>query len=152
HRIELGEEFLDIVLAGRFTRLAAPFGRNAGLLQNLADMILFEDTHVAAHLFVGELNAVSGENCSHGSYRRQGTMVDHGSCPIKDHSFHAFHDSIPASVSAAMPNESVIPAPPGEVTIRTPGAGSSDTYGRSGCFAYTPYQRCAMRMIGARRK
>src|SRR5262249_49930341 len=137
-RVKLGKELLDIILNGHRAGFGAPQPGDAGLLQNPADMIFLEDAHVAADFFIGEFDAVTGEQCGHGSHRRERTMIDHGSRPIEDHSFHAFHDSISWSVWAAMPNESVIPAPPGEVTIRTPGAASSDTYGRSGCFAYTP--------------
>src|SRR5262249_10271159 len=61
YRSELGEQFFDVFLAGRSTRLATPFGGNARLLQDPADMILFEDAHVAAHFVVGDLNPVTGE-------------------------------------------------------------------------------------------
>src|SRR5215471_16476278 len=124
--IEFSKKLFDIFLVGQSAGPALPFRANAGLLQNPSNMIFLENAHVAPYFFVFELNVVTGKECHNGSYGCERTMVDHGSCPIEDYGFKACHDSIFSSVSAATPNESVIPAPPGEVTIRTPGAASNE--------------------------
>src|SRR5271156_4174088 len=56
--------------------------------------------------------------------------------------------AIDRAVRSASPNDNVIPDPPGAVTIRTPGAGSASRNGRSGCSAYTPCHRSAIRQQG----
>lgn len=97
-------------------------------------MILLEHAHVAPGVGVAQLDSVPPEQLRDGARRRQRSVVDRGPGPIEDDSFQV-HPRISIRVFSAIPNDNVIPEPPGEVTIRTPGAGSRDKYGFSGCLA-----------------
>src|SRR5215472_13953038 len=81
----------------------------------------------------------------------QGSAVHGSSRPVEDDGFQALHRPISSMVRAATPKDRVMPDPPGEVTILTPGAALRERYGCSGCLAYTPYQRWAIFIEGTQR-
>ena len=103
-----------------------------------------------------------GEHLLQNADRREAAVIDRRSRPIENDGLHRsrtisstlrrrHYMFISRIICSARPNDSVMPEPPTAVTMRTPGAASIATQDLSGCFAYTPYHRCAIDRSGATR-
>src|SRR3974390_2393044 len=98
-----------------------------GRCENALDVDSLQQSHIAPRLCVGQSNAVSRENLSKDTHRRKTAVIHCGAGPIENDGLQfAAHRPISRMVLSPNPNESVIPDPPGAVTIRTPLPGENE--------------------------
>src|SRR5262245_29414700 len=109
------------MLVGSFACSAAPLDADLRELKNSPDVVFLKNPHVTPHIRIGDANAMPDEYFGNCFYRSQRAVIDRRAGPVEDYGFQSFHNSISPTVLAAMPNESVMPAPPGDVTMRTRG-------------------------------